>query len=64
VVVARGDAPALETRLRDAVERRLRELGVADPAVEVELRPTLVRQPGGKLQIVVADRGRHPVAAG
>ena len=57
LVVARGEAPALETRLRTAVEQRLRDVGVAEPAVEVERLPALARQPGGKLQIVVADRG-------
>ena len=57
LVVARGEAPALETRLRAAVEQRLRDVGVAEPAVEVERLPALARQPGGKLQIVVADRG-------
>ena len=60
LVVARGEAPALETRLRTAVEQRLRDVGVAEPAVEVERLPALARQPGGKLQIVVADRtGRY-----
>lgn len=57
LVVARGEAPALETRLRAPVERRLRDVGVAAPAVEVERLPALARQPGGKLQIVVADHG-------
>ena len=57
LVVARGEAPALETRLRTAVEQRLRDVGVAEPAVEVTRVPALARQPGGKLQIVVADRG-------
>lgn len=56
LVVARGEAPALETRLRAAVERRLRDLGVAEPAIRVERRTALQRQPSGKLQIVVADR--------
>ena len=62
LVVARGDAPALETRLRGAVEQRLRDVGVAEPAVEVERLPALARQPGGKLQIVVADRAAHHTA--
>ena len=57
LVVARGEAPALETRLRTAVEQRLRDVGVAEPAVEVVRLPALARHPGGKLQIVVADRG-------
>ena len=62
LVVARGEAPALETRLRTAVEQRLRDVGVAEPAIEVERLPALARQPGGKLQIVVADRSRPPTA--
>jgi phenylacetate-coenzyme A ligase PaaK-like adenylate-forming protein len=56
LVVPRGDAPSLEPRLRTAVEQRLRDLGVADSAVEILRRPSLARQPGGKLQLVVADR--------
>jgi phenylacetate-CoA ligase len=56
LVVARGEAPALETRLRGAVEQSLYELGVAAPAIQVERRSALARQPGGKLQLVVADR--------
>ena len=60
LVVARGEAPTLETRLRGAVEQRLRDLGVAEPAIQVERRTALARQPSGKLQIVVADRtARH-----
>ena len=62
LVVARGEAPALETRLRSAVEQRLRTLGVAEPAIQVERRITLPRQPGGKLQIVVADRSARDPA--
>jgi hypothetical protein len=54
LVVARGEAPELERRLKTMVERRLAELGVDDPAVEVERRAALERLPGGKLQIVVA----------
>jgi phenylacetate-coenzyme A ligase PaaK-like adenylate-forming protein len=56
-VVPRGETPSLEARLRSAVEQRLRELGVAEPAVEVVRRQSLARTPGGKLQLVVADRG-------
>ncbi len=56
LVVARGDAPTLETRLHAALEQRLRELGIPDPAIDVQRQPALKRQPGGKLQIVVADR--------
>jgi phenylacetate-CoA ligase len=54
LVVARGEAPELEPRLKTMVERRLAELGVDDPAVEVERRAALERLPGGMLQIVVA----------
>ncbi len=62
LVVARGEAPMLETRLRTAVEQRLRDVGVAEPAVEVERLPALARQPGGKLQIVVADPAARQTA--
>jgi phenylacetate-CoA ligase len=62
LVVARGEAPTLETRLRAAVEQRLRDLGVAEPAIQVERRTALPRQPGGKLQIVVADRSARHIA--
>jgi phenylacetate-coenzyme A ligase PaaK-like adenylate-forming protein len=63
LVVARGEAPALEARLRAAVEQRLRDVGVAEPVVEVERRPALARQAAGKLQIVVADRGARQAVA-
>ena len=56
IVVARGEAREMEARLAGAVGQRLRELGVTDPQVVVERRPSLARQDGGKLQIVVADR--------
>jgi phenylacetate-coenzyme A ligase PaaK-like adenylate-forming protein len=63
VVVARGDAAGLEHRLHNSVEQRLRALGVQEPAIDVQRASTLPRQPGGKLQIVVADRSaRRPVA--
>jgi phenylacetate-coenzyme A ligase PaaK-like adenylate-forming protein len=63
LVVPRGEAPALEARLHAAVEERLRGLGVAEPVIEVERRRALVRQPSGKLQIVVGDRRAHSAAA-
>jgi phenylacetate-coenzyme A ligase PaaK-like adenylate-forming protein len=63
LVVARGDAPALEMRLQVAVEQRLRELGIPEPAIEVQRQPALARQPGGKLQIVVADRSARQTVA-
>ena len=62
LVVARGEAPTLETRLREAVERRLCDLGVAEPAIQVERRTALPRQPSGKLQLVVADRRARQAA--
>ena len=64
LVVARPSAGSeLEERLRDAVSRRLAELGVRDPRVSVERRENLARSAGGKLQLVVADRAAratHP----
>jgi putative adenylate-forming enzyme len=62
LVVARGAAPTLEHRLRTAIEQRLCELGVPEPAVEVHRRPSLARQTGGKLQIVIADRSQMPAS--
>ena len=50
---AAGDE--LEARLRDAVSRRLAELGVDEPRVDVERREELARSAGGKLHLVVAD---------
>jgi phenylacetate-coenzyme A ligase PaaK-like adenylate-forming protein len=55
LVVARGEAPDLEPRLQASLEARLRELGVAEPHVNVLRRPNLARQSGGKLQIVIAE---------
>jgi hypothetical protein len=45
-----------QTRLREAVSRRLSELGVAEPRVAVERREGLLRSAGGKLQLVVAGQ--------
>lgn len=45
----------LEDRLREAVSRRLVELGVREPRVSVQRRENLARSAGGKLQLVVAD---------
>ena len=61
-VALADDAPVARTtgRLRDRVTARLRELGVADPHVDVETVGALERPPGGKLQIVVADRRAAP----
>lgn len=60
LVVARPDAgTALEGRLRDAVSRRLAELGVDRPRIAVERREELARSAGGKLQMVVAHAAAH-----
>jgi phenylacetate-coenzyme A ligase PaaK-like adenylate-forming protein len=61
-VALADDAPVAHTtgRLCDRVTARLRELGVADPRVDVETVATLERPPSGKLQIVVADRRGAP----
>jgi phenylacetate-CoA ligase len=57
LIVPRPAAGAeLEARLREAVSRRLSELGVAEPRVAVERREGLTRSAGGKLQLVVADQ--------
>ena len=42
-------------RLRDAVSRRLSELGLEESRVFVERREELARSAGGKLQLVVGD---------
>jgi len=56
LVVARPSASSeLEGRLREAVSRKLAELGVREPRVSVERRENLARSAGGKLQLVVAD---------
>jgi phenylacetate-CoA ligase len=56
-VVPRAAASAeLELRLRGAVAARLAELGVGDPQVAVECCDELERSPGGKLQVVIANR--------
>ncbi len=55
VVPREGATSELEARLRDAVSRRLAELGVEEPKVAVERREELARSAGGKLQLVVAD---------
>jgi putative adenylate-forming enzyme len=56
LVVARSSAGGgLEGRLREAVSRKLAELGVRETRVSVERRENLARSAGGKLQLVVAD---------
>lgn len=62
LVVPRGPAPELEARLRTGLLGCLAELGVARPEVAVERREGLDRPPGGKLQMVVAER-REPQPA-
>jgi putative adenylate-forming enzyme len=56
LVVTRPSASEeLNRRLRDAVPRKLTDLGVREPRVSVERRENLARSAGGKLQLVVAD---------
>jgi phenylacetate-CoA ligase len=64
VVPRRGAGEGLEARLRDAVSRRLVELGVDEPQISVERREGLPRSAGGKLQLVVADPAARRVHAG
>jgi putative adenylate-forming enzyme len=56
LVAREGAGAEANDRIREAVGRRLAELGVADPRVTVEATDELPRSAGGKLQIVVADR--------
>ena len=58
-LIAAGTGMNLErlTRVHARLVERLASLGVSEPAVEVELCERLARTPGGKLQMVVADRG-------
>ena len=58
--VAEGD-DRLEARLGHAVTHQLLGLGVDDPQVTVERRPTLPRSAGGKLKLVIADPAARPV---
>lgn len=64
LIVSRPSAGVgLERGLREAVSRKLTELGVGVPRVSVESREKLARSAGGKLQLVVADptvRAAHP----
>lgn len=67
VVPRDGASAGLEARLRGALSRRLFELGVEKPRVEVERREQLPRSAGGKLQMVVAEKAgarRTPSGAG
>jgi phenylacetate-coenzyme A ligase PaaK-like adenylate-forming protein len=58
-VVLREDAVALEAtaRLRERVADRLTRLGVRETVIAVEPCDGIERVGGGKLQMVVADRG-------
>jgi phenylacetate-coenzyme A ligase PaaK-like adenylate-forming protein len=58
-VVLREDAVALEAtaRLRERVADRLTRLGVRETVIAVEPCDGIARVGGGKLQMVVADRG-------
>ena len=58
VVPRPGAGQALEDRLGTALRARLAALGVQDPDVRVERVAGLPRTPGGKLQLVVADKSR------
>jgi phenylacetate-coenzyme A ligase PaaK-like adenylate-forming protein len=64
VVPRRSAGSELEARLRDAVSRRLAELGVIEPEVSVERREELERSAGGKLQLVVADPAARQASFG
>jgi hypothetical protein len=64
VVPRRSAGSELEARLRDAVSRRLAELGVIEPEVSVERREELARSAGGKLQLVVADPAARQASLG
>ena len=60
VVLQAGEQPPVQ--LEGELEARLRELGVAEPAVRLEAVAALPRDPGqmGKLKLVVADAGTVP----
>jgi phenylacetate-CoA ligase len=61
-VVARGEAPGLEDRVRAGLQDRLAALGVQGVTIDVARREALERSAGGKLQIVTAERGPLVVA--
>jgi phenylacetate-coenzyme A ligase PaaK-like adenylate-forming protein len=66
-VVLRDGAPVGEAagRLRERVTTRLTALGARDPDIEIATCSKLERPPGGKLEMVVADRNpRAGVAVG
>jgi hypothetical protein len=49
--------PEASHRLRERISERLSVLGVRDTVVAVETCDGILRVGGGKLQMVVADRG-------
>jgi hypothetical protein len=55
LIVPRGAAPGLETRVRDGLDERLGALGVRGVTIDVQRREALERSAGGKLQIVTAE---------
>ena len=57
VVPRQAASDGLEARLRDAVSRRLAQLGVTESQVSVERREELARSGGGKLQLAIANPG-------
>jgi phenylacetate-CoA ligase len=61
-VALRDGAEGAPERLRVCLDERLRNLGVPDPAVEVETVDALERTAGGKLQMVVARSGARETA--
>lgn len=60
-VALRAGADGAPSRLQVALAERLREAGVARPAVDVEVVESLERSAAGKLRLVVAD---HRTTAG
>jgi phenylacetate-CoA ligase len=54
----RAGANGAASRLRATLAERLREAGVAEPVIDVEVVERLERPPGGKLALVVADRSQ------
>jgi hypothetical protein len=60
-VALRTGANGAAARLRTVLTEQLREAGVAEPAIVVEVVERLERSAAGKLALVVADReGRGP----